>query len=279
MMVKKIYLNLFLLLLFTAGYAQPKEKIKGNRNVTIQESQINSFNKIVVGEKFKIDLIEGSEASVFVEADDNLHDIISFSVTDSTLYFETTKRVTTFKKFNIKVSYTNALKTIETIEDGEVSSLTSIDAENLTLTTSGTSRAFLNVVTGHFNHINKEKARVKLNVKCKKTNLELSDNSKIEALIETDSLLVDLYQRSDAKIEGVTQQLQVRADNSSNFVGKNLTATIADISTDLNSDVYVQVLEALTIEASGSGEVYIYGTPKIVLNKFADTAKLHKKEL
>jgi len=44
-------------------------------------------------------------------------------------------------------------------------------------------------------------------------------------------------------------------------------------------DVYVQVTENLSIEASGSSEVYIYDNPKIVINKFMDTSKLHKKEM
>ena len=35
------------------------------------EFSIESFNRIVIGEKFKIDLIEGIEPSVFIEADEN----------------------------------------------------------------------------------------------------------------------------------------------------------------------------------------------------------------
>ena len=41
----------------------------------------------------------------------------------------------------------------------------------------------------------------------------------------------------------------------------------------------VNVTEELFIDATGSGEVYIYNEPKITLNKFSDTAKLHKKEI
>jgi hypothetical protein len=110
-------------------------------------------------------------------------------------------------------------------------------------------------------------------------NLELAENSKVDALINADTLNVDLYQRSDAEIEGTLKYLKVRADNSSNFVGKNLTTSTCDLLCESNSDVAVQVTDSLNIDVSGSSEVYIYAEPKIRLQKFAGTAKLHKKEM
>jgi len=208
MMVKNALLTVVTMLLVVSAYGQKKEKI-------------NSFNRIVVGEKFKIDLIEGSEASVFVETDDNLHDVINFNVSDSTLYFDTSKRITSSKEMSIKVTFTKTLKQIETKENGEVSSLTSINLDNVVLVHSGTSKAFLNIKTSKFKLINSDRAKLKLNVTTKLATLELNENSKTQALIQTDSMQVDLYQRSEAKIEGNVDYLNIRADNSSNFVGKN----------------------------------------------------------
>jgi hypothetical protein len=278
-MLKKALLTVFVMFLFTTSYSQNKEKIKGDRNLTIQETKINSFNKIVVGDKFKIDLIEGESASVFVETDSNLHDVIRFNVADSTLYFDTSHRITSSKKMDIKVTYTKTLKEIETIEDGEVSSLTSINLPIISLKHSGTSRAFLNIKATNFNLINNGRAKLKLNVTTKLATLQLNENTSVDALFEADSIQVDLYQRAEAKIEGNVSYLNVRADNSTNFVGKELTATNCEVVTDLTCDVYVQVSDSLQIEASGSSEVYIYNNPKITLNKFVDTAKIHKKEL
>lgn len=278
-MIKHALLTLVTTLLFVSAYGQKKEKIKGDKNVTTKETKINSFNRIVVGEKFKIDLIEGTEASVFVETDDNLHDIINFSVADSTLYFDTSKRITSSKEMSIKVTFTKTLKQIETKENGEVSSLTSINLDDIVLVHSGTSKAFLNIKTSKFKLVNSDKAKLKLNVTSKLATLELNENSKLEALFQTDSMQIDLYQRSSAKIEGNVDYLNIRADNSSNFAGKNYTATNCDIISDLNSDVYIQVIENLSLEASGSSEIYIYDNPKIIINKFIDTSKLHKKEM
>jgi hypothetical protein len=279
MMFKKILLSALITLFVSMSYAQKTERIKGDRNVTIQETSINSFNRIVVGEDFKVDLIEGSEASVFIEADWNLHDIIEFTVADSTLSFRTNKRITSKKKIDIKVTYTNSLRQLETLDNGEISTLTSLDNDDIVLLNSGTSRAYLNIRTNNFKHINSERARVKLNLKSNITTLELAENSKLEALIESDTIKVDMYQRSDAKIEGETHLLEVTADNSSNFVGRALTSVDCVVIAGLNSDVYVQATENLILDASGSGEVYIYAEPKMVIKRFTGTSKLHKKEL
>lgn len=279
MMMNKALFSIIVILIFSTTYGQSKEKIKGSRNVTTQSYDIEAFKRIVVGEDFKIDLIEGNQAGLFIEADDNLHDVIKFFSSDSTLYFETSHRITTSKKLSIKVTFTKALKQIESIDDGEVTSLTSINLDELVLVHSGNSKAFLNIKASKFKLINSEKAKVKLNVTTKLASFELNENSKTEALIQADSIQVDLYQRSDAKIEGNVDYLNIRADNSSSFVGKNLTAMSCDVLSELNCDVYVQVVEKLTIEASGNSEVYIYENPKITLNKFSDSAKLHKKEM
>lgn len=278
-MLKNIFLLVLLISSISTSFSQTKEKIKGDREITSKETKLNAFNKIIVGEDFKIDIIEGAQASVFVETDDNLHDVIKFNVSDSTLTFNTSHKITSSKKINIKVIYTRALKQIETFEDGEISSLTSVNLDKVILKNTGSSKAFLNIKTKDFKFINSDRAKVKLNVNSQIANLELAENSNVDALINADTLNVDLYQRADAKIEGTLKHLKVRADNSTNFVGKDLTTSTAEVICEINSDVAIQVTKSLAIEASGSSEVYIYADPKITLNKFSDTAKLYKKEM
>lgn len=278
-MLKNALLIVFIIGCISTGFSQSKEKIKGDREVTSKETKLNAFNRIIVGEDFKIDIIEGTQASVFVETDDNLHDIIKFDVKDSTLTFNTSHKITSSKKINIKVIYTRALKQIETFEDGEISSLTSVNLDKVILKNTGSSKAFLNIKTKDFKFINSDRAKVKLNVNSQIANLELAENSNVDALINADTLNVDLYQRADAKIEGTLKHLKVRADNSTNFVGKDLTTSTAEVICEINSDVAIQVTKSLAIEASGNSEVYIYADPKITLNKFSDTAKLYKKEM
>ncbi|HKK12825.1 MAG TPA: DUF2807 domain-containing protein, partial [Flavobacteriaceae bacterium] len=123
--------------------AQNDERIKGDRNVTIKQTYVDPFNKIVVGEDFYVEVIYNKKTSVQVEADDNLHEFINFEVKDSVLTFKTTRRIVSKKKMNIKVNYDDHFQNIETRDDGEVRSLTSLELKNATLKTSGTSKAYL----------------------------------------------------------------------------------------------------------------------------------------
>ncbi len=278
-MQKKTLLFTALLACTTIIYGQKKERIKGDKNVTVREIPINSFNKIIVGENFNIDIIVGDKASVFIETDDNLHDVIQFNVADSTLSFQSLKKITSSKKLNIKVVYTNTLKYIETIDNGEISSLTSINLDDVILKNSGTSRAFLNIKSKKFKFSASNRSKVKLNLTTKLADIVLSDNSKLDMLINADSLNTDLYLQANAKVRGSLDKLNIRADNSSVFSGNELTTNTCVLLAEDNCDVTINTTKELFLNASGSSDIFIYGDAKITLNNFADTAKLQKKEL
>ena len=177
--MNKIIFAFFMALTLTAPIsAQTDDKIKGDRNVTIKQTYIDPFNKIVVGEDFTVEIIYNSKPSVEVEADSNLHEFILFEVTNGTLTFSTNKKITSSKKMSIKVNYTDGLDTIEVLENGEIRSLTSLELKNTTLKTTGSSRAYLNIKTNEFNYTATDKARAKLNVNASNSIIVLNDNVK-----------------------------------------------------------------------------------------------------
>jgi len=257
--------------------AQDDDKIKGDRNVTIKQTYIDPFNKIVVGEDFYVEVIYNKKPSVEVEADDNLHEFITFEVKDSVLVFKTTKKIVSSKKMSIKVNYGDEFQNIETRDDAEVRSLTSLELKNATLKTSGTSKAYLNIKADKFNFESTDKAKVKLNVNAKTSNLVLSDNSKLDALINSPEAKFDLYQRANADIEGTAQTTFITTDNNSKFNGSNFTTQTCTLTSEISSDVYVETIEDITISASGTCSIYLYGNPKITITQLLDTAKLQKK--
>ncbi|WP_299390070.1 DUF2807 domain-containing protein [uncultured Gelidibacter sp.] len=258
--------------------AQDDEKIKGDRNVTIKQTYIDPFNKIVVGEDFSVEIIYNSKPSVEVEADSNLHEYILFEVINGTLTFKTTKKITSSRRMNIKVNYSDGLETIEVIEDGELRSLTSLELKNTTLKTTGSSRAYLNIKTNEFNYTASDKAKVKLNVNATNAVVVLNDNVKMEALLNAKIAKFDLYQRATANMEGTLTTTQLRLDNSSTFNGKEFLTTTCTITADMSSSATVRVNESVTIEATGNSEVYLYNSPKITLPKFVGTSKLQMKQ-
>ncbi|MFK7782854.1 GIN domain-containing protein [Psychroserpens sp.] len=277
--MKKITLFLLITLgFYTIGFSQDADKVKGDRNVTIKQTYVDNFNSILVGEDFEVELYYNSKPSVEIETDDNLHEYITIEVIDSVLSFRTTKDIRSKKELKIKVNYSDGFSHIETRENAEIRSLTSLELNDVSLKVSGSSKAYLNVKANNFSFNSIDKSKVKLNLTATKTSIQMSDNCKLDALINSKETKVDLYQRANIDIEGTTDNLLLISDNNSKFNGKDFTTRTCTAICEFASDAYLEVTESIIIEASGSSELYLFANPKISINKFTDTAKLQKKE-
>ena len=266
-MAKKILSILLVVTCTLSIFSQ--EKIKGNKNVTIVETLIDDFNTIRVGEKFEILLIQSDEASVEIETDENLHDVIAFSVKDGILSFNTTQKIQSKKRLNITVSFTEFLNHIEVNEDAEISTANTIKNDSIKLTINDYAKAHLNIKNKYLKLVNNNKStfgfssKSKLNIDSKMVNLELNENSKTEALIKCDSIKVDMYQSALVKIEGNAEHLELSTINTSDFSGKNFTNNTCIVVTQDSSDATLLVKEDVEIEASGSSKIQLYGDPKV----------------
>lgn len=277
--MKKLLRLLLIVFAFSAVVnAQTVDKIKGDRNVTIKQTYIDEFHSIVVDGNFSIEVVYNSKPSVTVEADDNLHEVIQFNVVDGVLTFMETIRITSKKKLNITVNYGDGLHTIETRGDGEIRSLTSMELGDVTLTTSDNSRAYLNINAKNFSYKSSGKSKTRLNLTATNAKIELNDNSKLDALINSKVADFDLYLRSDAVIEGNATSSVFRLDNSTNFDGAKFDVKTVDVTLEDTSDLTISATESITIAASGDSELYLFGSPTITITKFEDTAKLQKKK-
>jgi len=277
--MNKIIIAFVFCMIFTFyASAQDDERVKGDRNVTIKQTYIDPFNKIVVGEDFYVEVFYNKKPSVEVEADDNLHEYISFEVKDSVLTLKTTKKIVSSKKMNIKVNYDDAFQHIQTLDDAEIRSLTSLELKNATLNTYGNSKAYLNIKAKTFKFQSLDKSKVKLNVNAESSIIELSGTSKLDALINSTNTEINMYQRANADVEGTAQKATIRCDNNSKFNGSNFTTQSCALKCEISSDAYIEVINDITIDVSGTSSIYLYGNPKITINQFLDTAKLQKKE-
>ncbi len=276
--MKRISLFLCLILCATTTiHAQDAEKIKGDKNLSIKQTYVDDFNKIIIGGDFEVELFYNKKTSVEIETDDNLHAYIDIQVIDSVLTLSTTAEIRP-KKLNIKINYGDAFSHIEVKDNAEVRSLTSLELNNASLVTTGSARAYLNIKTDNFRFVSTDKTKVKLNITANNVTAEVSDNTKMDALINATDAKLDLYQRANADIEGTVKTLALRTDNNAKFNGKNFTSNTCTVLAEMESDVYVEVTDSITIDASGASEIYLYGNPQITINKFLDTVKLQKKE-
>ncbi|MEP5255149.1 MAG: DUF2807 domain-containing protein [Winogradskyella arenosi] len=276
--MKNVLHFLFLMVVATTVTAQSDDKIKGDRNVTLKQTYVDNFHSIIVNGDFSVEVVYNSKPSINIEADDNLHEVIDFNVVDGVLQFTETKRITSKKKLNITVNYGDGLKTIETKGNGEIRSLTSMELGDVILITADNSRAYLNINAKNFTYQSSGKSKTRLNLTATTTKIELTDNSKLDALVNSKVADFDLYLRADVVIEGAANSSVIRMDTSTNFNGSKFDVNTSEVTLEDSSDLTISVLDNITIAASGNSEVYLFGTAAIAITKFEDTAKLQKKK-
>ncbi len=277
--MKHVLLLTAFFLLTTATIAQKKEKIKGSKLVTVEIKSVSSFESLEIADNLEIFLVKGKEASVEIDADDNLHENVSIITNGTTLKLGIYKTVVGAKKFLLRVTYTDEFKMLISKSDAKVSTLTDLDLETITFKAYDNSNLFLNSRSKSFSLFLDDNAKAEVNVKGLNTILNLSKNSNLKALLVSNTIVCDIYQKAEAKIEGDCDELKLRLDNNAAVNGKNLTAKIAEITTELNSVASVQVKTSASISMSGKCEIELYGEPKIELKKFTDNAILKKKPL
>jgi hypothetical protein len=275
--MKKYTAILLLLLSTTLTLAQKKDKIKGSKTVTVEQREIGNFEALEIEDNLEVHLERGEKTELKIEADDNLHDIISLDLRDNILRIYTTKEAVNYKKLIVRITYTKDLNLVTSKNESTINAIQEIQLGNLTFKTQDYSGLFLNVNAKNFILQADDKSKTELNLKSENTIIELSKNSSLKALVTTTDLKVDMYQKSNANIEGDATNAIIRMDNNSSLTGNKLTIKNIDVTTESYSNCSVNAVTTVIIDAANKSEIQLVGAPKIEIRKFADEAKLIKK--
>ena len=277
-MTKKISFLFTLLFLTTIAVAQKKEKIKGSKIVTVSIKEIPSFENIEINDNFEVFLVKSDKPSLEIEADDNLHEIINYEVAGGTLRVSSLREAIGVKKFALRINYTSELKLITAKNESSVHALADLELENITIKNYDNSRAFLNVKANYFALVLNDKAEAEINVKADNTSLELSKNAELKALVTSPELKLDMYQKSQAEIEGNVNNAKMRLDNYAVLTAKKLVIATLELSTESYAKSFINVTNTLNLAASGKTDTELLGESKIQITKFLNNATLYKKE-
>ncbi|WP_395043248.1 GIN domain-containing protein [Flavobacterium sp.] len=275
--MKKIVLIIALILVTSIAFSQKKEKVKGSKIVTTEIKKIEAFESLEVADNIEVFLIKGTECGLEIEADDNLHDAIDIVINGSTLRLSTLKNAFGFKKLSIRVTYKDDFDSVITRDESSIIALTDIELDTIVFKSYDSSKLFLNSKTKNFTLLMDDKSKVEINSKSEKTSISLSKNAKIKALIAATDLKFDMYQKSDATVEGDVNDITLRLDNNASFIGKNLVAKNAEITTEGYTKASINIKSNVIIDASGKSEIQLYGDQKIEIKRFVDSAILMKK--
>lgn len=277
-MKPRLFTSLIILLLSTTlVFSQKAEKIKGSKVVTSSIQQVKPFTMIEVEDNIEIYLEKGAKSEIKIEADDNLHDVISLKVENNILIISTSKEIQGFKKLTVKVTYTNDLNLITTKDESIVTAIQEIILDTVTFKSLDKSKLFLNVNAGNFNLLADDKSKIELNLKSETAFVELSKNSSLKALINSAELKCDLYQKSSAIIEGDSDNSMIRIDNLAELNARKFNSKTSDLTIEGKANCSLLVENNFILDANDNSEISVYGNPKIEIRKFSGEAKLLKK--
>lgn len=274
--MRTFYAVLLAFLVAVPAFAQKKEKLKGSKTVTVTQKEVNAFDNLELEDNLEVFLIKGSTQGVEIEADDNLHEAIMAEVTGSTLRIYTSKDITGAKSLSIRVTYTDALKTITAKHEVILNALSELELPNITVKNIDYSKSFLNVKSANFSLIMNDKTKAEVNLKADNAVIELSKNADIKALIASPNVKIDMYQKTKAEIEGDAAFAKIRLDNNATFIGKKFTVKNMDLMAEGYTNSSIMAAENISIFAAGKSEIELLGAPKIDMKNFTDSAVIKK---
>ncbi|MFM9987230.1 GIN domain-containing protein [Flavobacterium sp.] len=275
--MKKINLLIFAILFTTISFAQKKEKVKGSKIVTVENVEVAAFTELEVEDNLEVFLIKGDKNAIEVETDENLHTAINHQTYGNSLRLNTNKEISGFKKLEIRVTYTDSLKLISVKHEAKLNAVSEIQLKNITIKTYDYSKSFIAANSPNFTLLANDKSKVELNLKSVDAFVEMSKNTNIKAHITSNKLKFDMYQKSEAILDGEVTEMKLRLDNSTSYEGQKLISKILNLTTESNTKCSVYTNGSLSISAAGKSEISIFGDPKIELKKFSDEATLYKK--
>ncbi len=210
-----------------------------------------------------------------MEADDNLIDVLKFKVSDGTLFISSFYNITSKKKLNITVYYSelDAL----TISNGLITMKDVITTDKFKVKTSGAARLVLNASADVININMEENSSGDFNVASDSLNLIFKDriDAKVYATGQSNSLF--MYKNASVKMEGNTELFTVKLYGNSTLKAEEFKSSIIRISSEDSPDARVFAVDEFELSSKGASKTSLYGNPKITMLEFLDTSQLHKE--
>lgn len=259
------------------GYSQRQPKIKGNRNVVVVEDALPEFSAIELKDDLDITLEQSDSPGYFIEADDNLIDILKFKVSGNTLEISSFYKVTSKKKMDIIIRF-KELEAI-TLNEGKLVLKEKVSAyDDFQINTYGNSKLELSanapVVT-----VNMEgNSSGDLNIEGDSLSINLKDRIDVRIYSVSETNNVEMHKNASARMEGTTDELTAELMDNSNFKGSKLQCDMAKVDISGSANARIDVTSELELSSSGSAKTNVHGNGKITLTEFLGTSQLHKEK-
>ena len=238
-LIKFLVATILSLVLFSCNFDINFTGVKGNGNVQLENRTPNqSFNAIKASQGLDVYLTQGSEESIVIEADENLHNLIKTEVRDNELRIYAEKNI----------GHASSKKIIVTYKD--LSKITS---------TSGSDVLSTNTITTDY------------------LELDSSSGSDMRLDINTQTLSCHSSSGSDLKLSGSTEKLIAKATSGSDIKAGGLISQSSHVTANSGADITVNTEKEITADANSGGDIKYYGNPPIVNKNDGPSGSIRKQ--
>ena len=274
----KKYTILLLLSIFSiVTFAQKKEKIKGDKNVTTVTNGFDKgFTTIEVFDNLKVTLTKSLQNSYTLTTDENLHDVIQFTINEGVLKIYTTSNIVKSKKLDITLSLYN-LESIFLKDDAELKMDKVFDSNTITIIAQNSSQFDIETKASQATITMLNDAKGKLKLHADQIAITMTDKANLDADINTDDTKASLSSSAKLKLDGNSDKVSFTSIDSSELDAKRLKVSSANVSTKDKSELHIDARRNLSIDARDKSKVFVYSEPKIDIEKFTDRAEIIKR--
>lgn len=274
--MKKITIILLLSLL-TINKTEA-QKLKGNKNVTIENREIEAFSALVLRGKINVVLQESPIGKVTVETDENLQSAVETRVVDHVLEVYLSQEIKSKKALNITIGVTDSIQLIEAHDRVRISSENEIHTQNTEVTAIGKASIQLNLRANTIFITGDEKSSFDLVLNVKDSlDISLKSKSSLNMQVKAYKIKASLTDYSSIKQEGICKEIAINTNGKTSIKGKDLLADYADITATGSSNITINTAKELILYSDGSITVGLYDNPKISIKKFTGKSILKKK--
>lgn len=256
--------------------AQRKPKIKGSRIVTDEQENLPPFNTIELKDDLEVRLRKAPQEGYAVTADDNLIDVLKFKVEDSILTISSFYSVTSKKKLEITVNYTDINSLI--LHAGDIRMDGAIITDELKVHVLESAKLQLNAEASRITINMEGNSSGDFTLKGEELNFDLKDRADATIYAVSDTSNLKMYANASAKLEGTVGDFIINLSESSSLKGKGLESEKVVVNLQDSSSAEVNVKSTLELTSSGSSKTYVYGDGKIEIIEFLDTSELHREK-
>ncbi len=215
-------------------------QVKGNGNVQTEERNVTeAFNQVKAARGLHVILTQGDSNKITVEADENLQELITTTISGGKLSITSTENIGRAKAKNIYVTFTN-IKEIAASSGADVSATNTINSKQLTL--------------------------------------DASSGADINLDVFSKELYIDCSSGADIEVSGKAKTVNAKASSGSDIDAKELIASEGTASASSGADITVNIIKKLEVSASSGGDVKYYGNPKDVVKQKNASGGISKME-